>query len=725
MKKIFKTFLFMAALMGSIACNQNKPDDQDENKTDELGNFRYQGSDPDCYEFGFYAAEGDFNAPENGVSIKIDKVQDNNVIFSLLPGKSVASYRVDVYPKSVLYNSLLNDKMIEASADDVEDKIIEYLTAETGAAGYSFSSEDLEDYENHQFDWMNSTYAQYKIVPDCEYFITVLACYDKDAANVASLSISHFKTGSQPVSGDPVIGLDVETGYRAFKVNYVPNDDCKYFYNWVWLSNEIDEYIDTFGETMMRDFMRSAVYTALDVTVEENLYTVMTFDKPDPSISYTALAIALDENQMPVENIVRKDYHLKAAPVDADAPKASIEVNRNRLAATVAWLDVNMEKTAMSCFYNILSKSQAESYMTASEDKQSAYAIALATEGWGVANKNYTFDPESQKPTGSSFYSGSEFVTDLDPENEYVIVYVAKNFFGQLSDLCFSESFTTKALVTDNPDACLCNDDFKFELRNPTREGWTYYAEYNWDEIALYRHQIVGPADILEAEYSPYVDDNNTGSREDWMYFFFKDFSGPYASPKANVWWPLPEGREEFSYFGYTPGIEYVVAYCAEDINGVVGPVKFAKVTTRSINPGPNPSMKVEASISADGSTLNYKFISNEDSKMMKYFTSSEGSYRELGLHKLLPENDKRGEYEYADFMRVWKTYAIEYGLLSTNTQVTGSVEVDPESDDFLLISAVSIGEKDGEDCYSELGVIIYYKGEIHQLSEYRDAPAN
>ena len=96
--------------------------------------------------------------------------------------------------------------------------------------------------------------------------------------------------------------------------------------------------------------------------------------------------------------------------------------------------------------------------------------------------------------------------------------------------------------------------------------------------------------------------------------------------------------------FGYESGLEYVIAYCAEDLNGVVGPVKFTKVTTTVVKPGPNPTMEIKATVSPDGKTISCEFISNEDSKQLKYYGSSEGSYQNLGLHKLL--NDLREEYE-------------------------------------------------------------------------------
>ena len=720
-RSFFRLSLIFAALALLASCDENvnvNPGVGEEN-IDEFGNVPYTGDDIDCYEFDLNASEGDFKATDNGVSIKIDQVQESNVVFSLVPGPSVVSYRMDIYPKAILYNMLLESGYVDKSADDIEDCIMSLLTASTGSAGYIINADSFDDYDNHQYDLMNSKYPQYKLVPDCDYFITILACYDSEGQSPAFLSMSHVRTGVRECVGNPQIALDVDLGYRSYMIKYLPNTDCKYFYEWNYLTEELDEYIDIFGERMMRDFMRSAVSSAIDASVEDNLFSRVSFDQPDPSLSYTAVAVALDANQMPAENIARIDFNLKEAPEDAETPKATMTVNENRLGATVAWLKITLEKTAMSAFLNVVPKATAESYKQADSTTRAALALELAQEGWGVANKNYTFDPESQKPTGNSFYTESEFWTELAPDREYEIVYVAKNFFGHLSDLCFSEPFRTKPLVVDNPENCSCNSSFVFECRNVSREGWTYYIDYNWDDIALYRFQIVAPG-VVDG-YSPYIDEFNTGSREDWINFFYYDVDG-YGVSKCNTWWPMPSGNEEFSVFGYTSGVQYVIAYCVEDMNGVVGPIQFTTVETRKVVPGPNPTMKIEASISEDGQTLNCKFISNEDSKQIKFFGSSEGSYQNLGLHKLI--EDRRGEYEYEDYMRIWKNYAVELGLQSGNTSAVSSYEIDPASDEFLLIGAIAIGENNGEDCYSDFAYVLYYKGEFHELSEYR-TPAN
>ncbi|MGM9786447.1 MAG: hypothetical protein ACI3ZS_06385 [Candidatus Cryptobacteroides sp.] len=717
MKKFYRFTILMSALVMAAACDISKvPGTKDKN-----GNVAYVGTDPDCYEFAMNAAEGDFNAEENGVSIKLESVDMKNVVFTLIPGESIKSYRVDVYPKAILYNAFLEADLIDADADAIEEYIVGLLTSAQGAGGYIFDYvSNAEEFPMKQFDWMNSSYAQYKLVPDCEYFITVAGCYDEGAQQVASLSVSHFKTTTQPLVGNPQIGLEPQTSYKAFLVKYVPNADCKYFYNWSYLAEEIDEYIDTFGETMMRDFMRCAVSAALDVKVEENLSTLVSFSEVTANAVFATVAIALDANQIPAEHISRVDVSLKEIPQDAEKADASVQINNARIGATAAWFDVTIEATATAAFYNVVPASEADEVAAADSDTRAAYAAELAYSGYGIKNENYLFDAENEKPVGSSFFAKNEFMIDLQPEHEYKVVYCAKNAFGQISDVMFSEAFTTKKLVLDTPDACLCNDDFLFELRDATRDGWKYYAEYDWNDMSMIRFQIVYP-DVMD---SPYQSHENPGTREELLSYLFGS-NGAYENPNANAWWALPSGVDYLGYYGYPSGVEFVVACCAEDINGVVGPVSFHKVTTRTVVPGPNPTMQIDASISTDGTTLTCKIISNEDSKQIKYYASSDGSYSDLLLHKLLPENDKRGEYEYEDYMRIWEKYAISLGLQSGNTSVIATYDVDPESDKFLLVGAIAIGEDNGIDCYSNFDYVLYYKGELHDLSEYRTLPAN
>ena len=622
-----------------------------------------------------------------------------------------------VYPKAMLYNLLLNEGKVEASQQECEETIITLLESAT-----LFSTGD-DEYAAKEFDWANSEYAQSAVVPDCDYYILVLGCYDTAGQNPASLSIAQVTTPFQEIVGDPQIGIETEVGYSAFLVKYHPNEDCRYFYHWIWTTDEITEFIDLFGERMMRDFCRSAVSSAYDATLEENLIVKRTFDaQADMERANTAVAVAVDANLTPVQTIIRNDFNLLEIPEGNFAPKATIKAD-GRIGATIAYLYVEMEKNCMSCFYRLYTAEEAEQLKNYTEDAQKEIATSIAQEGWGVANTNFSFNSELGTLTGDSFVSTDQHLSELKPDSEYVIAYVAKNYFQELSELCFSTPFRTNALVKDNPDAC--EADINLYFTDVSRWGFTYNFEYDYSKIASYRFQLVWPY-MEDAEQIPphYINDRN--NREKWMTFFYDTYvASPagFETPIVNIWTPEKSGYDGVSMYGYDSGVTYVFAYCAEDLNGVVGPVKFAEVTTTEANPGPNPTISIEGiAYDDENKMITGRYVANEDTKMIKYFgvTSNDASlFSSCALNDLVNGNRR----DYNSYLALWESQLIELGLSSNAESVAFGIDCSKESDSPVLIAAIAIGEENGEDVYSPLACKIYHKGEFKDLADYRTPP--
>lgn len=679
------------------------------------------GNDPEpespYYEFPLNISKDGFDGGDNGVTINVSSVQEQNITFNLVPSSSIASYRMAVYPKAMLYNLLLNEGKVEASQEECEETVITLL--ESAAL---FSKGD-DEYAAKEFNWANSEYAQGAVVPDCDYFILVLGCYDTAGQNPASLSIAQVTTPFQDILGDPQLGIETEVGYSAFIVRYHPNEDCRYFYHWIWTTEEITEYIDLFGERMMRDFCRSAVSSAYDATLEENLAIKRTFDaQTDMDRANTAVAVAVDANLTPAQTIIRNDFHLLEIPEGNFAPKAKIEADE-RIGATIAYLSVEMEKNCMSCFYRLYTAEEAQQIQNYTEDAQKEIATSIAREGWGVANTNFSFNSELGTLTGDSFRSTDQHLSELKPDSEYVIAYVAKNYFQELSGLCFSTPFKTSELVRDNPDAC--EADLNLYFTDASRWGFTYNFEYDYSKIASYRFQLVWPY-MEDAEQVPphYINDRN--NREKWMTFFYDTFvSSPagFETSIVNIWTPEKSGYDGYSMYGYDSGITYVIAYCAEDLNGVVGPVKFAEVTTTQANPGPNPTISIEGiTYDDENKMVSGRFVANEDTKMIKYFgvtTTDASLFSSCALNDLVNTNRR----DYNSYLTLWETQLIELGLSSNAESVAFGIDCNKESDSPVLIAAISIGEENGEDVYSPIACKIYHKGEFKDLADYRTPP--
>lgn len=717
MKRIFKFFIVAAALTALTACDRDEPQKEEPPVVSEF------------YEFPLTLSKDRYDAADNGVSVQVTSIKEDNVVFDLVPGAGVSSYRLLVYPKALVYNHLLNEQCVDESAEVCENVLIDLMTDGSAAAEYVFNDQ-MDDFDCKEFDWVNTEYATEVLVPDCEYYIIVLGCYDKDASNPASLSICSFTTAAQPLVGAPAIDIEAEVGYRAFIVRYKPNDDCSRFVHWIWTTEEMGGYIDLFGERLMRDFCRT-IAVSLDAKDEANLAIKRTFDvSADVVRENTAIAVAIDANGTPAADISRVDFTLLEVPEGDFEPMAHISAG-SRVSATLAYFDITLEKTSTSCFYRLYKAEEVEQIKEMSAEEQRQLALNIASEGWGVKNYNFAFDKDMGILTGSSFTTHEEHAVELQPETSYALAYVAKNYFSEISELCFTEPFTTKPLVRDNPEAC--EADVTMYLTDITRWGFKYNFDYNYDKTACYRFQLVWPYD----EDNPDTDEdddqvrpphyiNDANDREKWMTFFFDTFvESPAVGPVpvANMWEAERSGHDELAMYGYESGVTYVFAYCAEDINGVVGPVRFVHVTTTEPNPGPDPQIMLEDLRYDDESgAIVGRIKANEDAKAFKYFAVTSAT-ADLYANCALDDLVNTGRRDYATYVASWERNLMEYGLQSYSESVTISAATEKNSSVPVLIAAIAVGEDNGEDVYSPLACKIYYNGEFWNLSDFRTPP--
>lgn len=95
MKRLFGFILIAGTLLWNTSCDPGE-------------------GDTDCYEFALGVQKGSYKAGKNGVTVNVNSVETDNIVFELVPGESVKSYRMEVYPKALLYNELLNRGLVEA-----------------------------------------------------------------------------------------------------------------------------------------------------------------------------------------------------------------------------------------------------------------------------------------------------------------------------------------------------------------------------------------------------------------------------------------------------------------------------------------------------------------------------------------------------------------------------------------------------------------------------------
>ena len=389
MKRILNVLLAGLLVFGLAACDKPKPEDEgkDDGKTENPGidNPDKPGSgntgDIDKSEFPFveeYPIEcGNLYAEgsEVGVTIEVTKVEDMNFVFELRPGPLVQSFKMDVYPLAQLYNNLLNDKtfgnLTSSEPWAVNERIREYLFNESGSGGYAFSINDFDnpdDFLQIEYDWMNSPYAAASAIaiPDCGYIIAVVASVESEISSVTQedITLCYVHTTSQPLIGDPQAEIAVNVGYTAFTVSHELNSDAAAVYFFGYLQDEIDMYIDTFGDTMFRDFVRTRV-TAPSYPNDPNnpealTYSVNYGDAADASVMSTTVAVAVDANLTPQEDYARRDFHLNEIPEDLPEPELSVDVLEDRVAASYVEFDVNFTADCGTVFYNVFPASYLE-----------------------------------------------------------------------------------------------------------------------------------------------------------------------------------------------------------------------------------------------------------------------------------------------------------------------------------------------------------------------------
>lgn len=659
--------------------------------------------------------DGKYTASDAGVSVETFDVTDNNFSITLRPGKDVASYKLDVYPLSILYNYMIDEGGLGADERTVESIILSHLFNAEGSGGYAFSAADLgDDYAEFTIDWANSVYAQVSPVPDAQYIIAVGACYDDSASEAAmtELALVYVKTTSQELIGNPWVEIDVNAQYKGAVINHEPNADCAGIYYFGTNQDMLDPYVDAFGDRMLRDLMRHwyVPNTPISVDDSDNLwYQIGPWENPDPTLMITTVAFGVDINGTPANTLSRVDFHLKEIPEDAEEAIMKYTLDETTLSATYAELEVELAKECRSGFHLALrmddvnsggNLASARTYIEGDDTKKAELATFIALYGYGVSNKNFSFDDEAQTPTGSAF-SDRWVEYNLSPDTEYVIAYCGKNAYGDVSEVHFSEPFRTKPLVTDRPQdnksACVLS------FSDVTTTSFTLNMDYDPANTAAVNFICVKYGDMDQGYYAP-ADD---ASQEEW-HAFFKQMNG---SLFMNIWPRSMSGHDQYTLAGIDPGITIKYAYYAEDFDGVVSEIKVAEMKTQNLQVGDDPQVEINPTWDESAKTWNVEFKMVKDCEKFKYTLQCDND-NPMYLYRL-GTNDMRA-FEFYDH---WYQFVGSYGL-ETNSMT--SYQQSEAGQDYVALAVGWGRDADGNEVISKLFYYILTKdGEVKKISDY------
>ncbi|MBP3424970.1 MAG: hypothetical protein J6K57_08025 [Alistipes sp.] len=608
------------------------------------------------------AYENKVEASSDGATIEVTKVENRNFIFTVRPGEAVQSYRLDVYPLAHLYNSLYERMRSEGKskleARDVDTYIRDLIFNASGSGGFTFDPTTHSDYAAKEFDWMNSTYSQVRVVPDSEYIIIVIACYDKEGTNDGEMSLCYVKTPSATLVGDPRVNVNVKVSYTAMDITYEPNSDCKYLYQWCSNESDLKDYINIYGEKLYIDFMRHTVIgDPISATDTDSCHFYIDFGQDASSdVPIMATAIALDENFTPAKSMDSKVFTLLPKPT-VPAASCSMSVVADKIGASYVWYEMNMEPTTPFMFYKFMSPSNAEYYKTkATAAELAALARDLNDDGYGLKNENYSYNETTDTFGGS--YTAYEILY-ATPDTEYVIAYVGRNRVQELGEVKFTEPFKTKALVTDSP--ATCQSDCKLTLTPHGRTGVTVTFNYDFTKHAGVRFQYIEP--VLDGA-QPSAD----AGRDTFLSFLGFGMPGDAEGLISNNWAAEPTCSDTFTLPGFEPGTKIKYAYMCEDWNGVVGELLFEEVTLPDVEDGDNPTSAITANYDAASGTVVFEFTANNQTAEMKYLVGDINMDNDaLGIKYLGNEN----YYTAEEMIKKWTTYCSAQGLTTNNISTT------------------------------------------------------
>lgn len=747
MKKNFLLLLAAAMMTVSfVSCEEkieNKEDENIDNPDNPQGGNEGNGNQVGTGEFPFmtdFPIECSQNLTEGsevGVTIEVTKVEDNNFVFELRPGAMVQSLKFDVYPLAQLYNNLLNDRnsgLLKEGADaiDIAEHIRTYIFNTSGSGGYEISINDFDnpdDFLQIEMDWMSTAFAPASAIaiPDCDYIIVAVGGTDTSisSANQEQITLCYVHTTSQPLVGDPQVDIEVNTGYRAFGVQHYPNEDAAGVYFFGGLTDEIDEYINIFGDTMFRDFMRTRVTapSVYDPNVEGSCYYSWNYGQgADHNIKSTTCAVAVDVNGTPQEGYSRRDFQLEEIPEDQEIVVPAVRIIEERIAASYFEFYADMPKDCNTIFYRVYSPEQKEALENESSLNQKLEAIDLVNYGYGCHNPNFAWDKtqgQGNEAVGSQGTVKIEYFSGLQPGATYYIGYTGRNGYGTPGPLTFSDPIVLDERNLTSPDECKVKD-LKLWLDNPGRTQFRANITYDPETVSLVYAQYMTP------EYNPGLTPEN--SWNEWInYIFTTSTTGTgsleYSNTDVNVWPTTPSGSDPFTWTGMTPDTDYTVFLCAEDFDGNISVMLFDTIRTSEVQVGPDPTMKMSL-VPYKGESYDWtvKYEIDHDVEYFMYcYTQGTADLAAhiSGLHQGHLNNIAESGISYEEWRDgIYNWVAGGFENNGGGMRADSDTSQDWSGDDVTIAACIAVGQDETGDPVYKLYHLICKDGKAQTLEE-------
>ncbi len=643
----------------------------------------------------------------NGASIQVTGTSTNTFVFDVTPGTGIQSYRLDCYPLAHLYNSLFERMKQEGKTSATKEETAQYirdmLFNGTGSGGFTFSADMHEDYAKKTFDWAGSQYSQFVVVPGAEYVIIAIGCFDKDGTEAAEMTTCYVVTPEEALVGNPDVTINTICTYNGWRVNYVDNEDCHYISNWETDKSDFMPFIDAYGSDLFIDWLRHTYQSGpqnvavWEANYGEDYYVERAgFNGVSHTHEFMACAVAMDVNGTAAKEYRSAVFSLREKP-ETDEAVATLTINQERVGTQSFEYTWDMDKACYAGVWQILTLAEYEaSWKNMTEEELTAMAATIYANGWGTNNHNFIWDAEAGEAIGEGQIS-SHIKSGCRPGETYVMAYTARNAISEYMPVKFSEPVTMKEYTLDNPEASLtdCVCTLTAEGRNLINVNFSYTAE----STAVIHWQIIEPFNETNMSY-PQPEEYNDRDR---MLEFLLEVGalGSDGGMLVNHFDAANRDSMKTGLAGMESGKKHVVAYVAEDWNGVVGEVGFAECTTEGVSTGGNPVITITPTETSNGKP-SVEIRMNSDVQEM-YLTVQGLDNSDLYLEDLYA-----GRRTQSFYLTRWEDYVSQYGLKFEST-AKADMMAQYFKDVFMVVLATGFGyDEQGNQVWADFQYLIY-----------------